>query len=56
MDRESAINFLVEHAGKIDSEIAGIRAEMATKKDVAILAEQIRDGTKAMRQYTTCVE
>jgi hypothetical protein len=59
MDTETAINFLVEHAAKVDTRLDGISHElngMATKKDIADLKEEIRNGTKAMRHYTAYVE
>lgn len=56
MNIEEAVNFLVEHAAKVDAGLATIRAEMATKADLANVKEEIRNGTQAMRHYTLYVE
>jgi chromosome segregation ATPase len=56
---DTRIEFLVEHVAKTDTELAGINERLdglAARKDVAALEERIREGTKAMRQYTAYVE
>ncbi|MGA2433665.1 MAG: hypothetical protein ABSG25_00115 [Bryobacteraceae bacterium] len=56
MDTESAINFLVEHAAKADERLGRMEENMATRKDLSEVKVELRDGTKAMRQYTSYVE
>jgi len=52
MNIEEAANFLVEHAAHVDARLD----EMATKKDLLELKEELRNGTQAMRHYIKYVE
>jgi hypothetical protein len=56
MTVEEAVSFLVEHAAKVDAELAEIKETLATKNELREIRTDIREGTAAMRHFVTYTE